>query len=536
MQRHKGYWCSAIAAAILVGFGVSTAHALSLAGMFTDHMVLQQKMADPVWGWDRPGSRITVTFAGHAAHAMTSAKGRWQLKIGPLTADAAPRVLTVSDGRTRIAIHDVLVGEVWVCSGQSNMQYPMAGWFGRKNLAPLLARANHRNIRLYPVPMLESNFAGVPHANAAAAWQLCTPQTAAPFSAVGYLFGRALEKKLHVPVGLIETDWGGTNIEPWIPPVGFQMCPSLKTDNAWLKKSVAIEKSVQLHYFHQLRRWTKMARLCAIADEPVPPMPVKPVGPINRPRSFHYDIRPVGWQPDAHQNPTTLFNGMVAPLIPFGIRGVIWYQGENNVISHDAKYEDHLKALILGWRKLWRQGRFPFYIMQIAPFKYWQGAAYEPLIWQAEEQAARNIPNCGIVPTMDIGEVKNIHPRNKPAAAARMADLALAKTYHVPGVVWSGPVFKSARFSPGKVSIRFVHLFGGLASRDGKPLNCFELAGPGGKFVAARAVIHGSTVVVDAPQVAAPDRIRFAWSDVAVPNLMNKAGWPALPFEAKKSQ
>ncbi len=453
-------------------------------------------------------------------------------KLPEQNADSHPQNLMVSSGGERVTFKNILIGDVWLCTGQSNMQYPMAGWFGRKNLAPILAKAHHQDIRLYRVPMLEKYFTGYPKSTVSAHWQICAPKTTAPFSAVGYMFGRRLEKKLHIPIGLVESDWGGTNIEAWIPAAGYRMVPQLQTDNRWLKTMLPEVMRERQQYLRSMMHWSQLAAACLARRLPCPPQP-RTSDAIRMPHAFHYDFAPTGWQPDGHQNPTTLFNGMISPLIPYGIRGAIWYQGENNVLSHDRKYYYHLKALIGGWRKLWHQGAFPFYIMQIAPFKYWQGGSYEPLVWQGEEQAAETIKNCGIVPTMDIGELKNIHPKNKPAAARRMADLALAKTYHMPGYTWSGAMFKSATFHAGHVVVTFEHTFGGLMVKGGGAPDYFELAGKNGSYKAADASISGNTVVLSSPAVAHPVMVRFAWKDVAVPNLFNHGGWPALPFEAK---
>jgi sialate O-acetylesterase len=498
----------------------------SVSTMFTNNMVLQRNGHDPIWGWAQPGDMITVHFAGHTVVTRTGPSGRWQIDLSPLAASSAPRTMTISDGKQAIALHDVVVGEVWLCSGQSNMQYPMAGWFHRTNLARALAAAHHPTIRLYHVPMIESMFAGRPHLTAPAKWQRCTPGTAAGFSAVAYFFGNALRKRLHVPIGLIESDWGGTSIEAWTPAVGFFKYSHLTKTQRWLK--------------------TAMAREADLAGAPAG---VHRRGLINSPHGYPYDFQST-WLPDPHQNPTTLFNGMISPLIPFAIRGVIWYQGENNVLSHDTHYYSQLKALILGWRHVWNQGPFPFYIVQIAPFNYgqnWCGphgtdAPYEPLIWQAEEKAATHVAHVGIVGTMDIGpgakqifdhHVNNIHPANKQAVGYRLARLALVKTYGFEGMPCEGPTFQSASLQNHRIVIHFAHSDGGLISRNGKPLSWFQIAGSNGRFLPANARIVGRSVVVVTNAIQHPKAVRFAFNCVAVPNLANRAGLPAMPFEVQ---
>ncbi len=435
-----------------------------------------------------------------------------------------------------VVIQNVLVGEVWLCSGQSNMQYPMAGWFKRKNLAHALALANHPNIRLYHVPMIETNFTGTPRklAPAGTVWHRCTPRNAAGFTAVGYFFGLALHKKLGVPIGLIEADWGGTNIEAWIPAQGFFAVPQLKADQTWLRRVETQRRALDQRYTRAMEAWRIAARRAVAAGTAAPKKPKKPLDPISASHAFNYQIPPKDWQPDGHQNPTTLFNGMISPLIPYAIRGSIWYQGENNVPSHDHLYYQHLKALIGSWRKLWGEGNFPFYIVQIAPYNYGKDGPMEPVIWQAQEMAARRISHCGIAGTMDIGNIHNVHPENKSAVGRRLARIALARTYHVKGINWSGPVFASAAFHGNTVVLHFKHIAGGLASRNSRPLTWFQVSGKNHKFLDAQARIVGDTVVVHAASVPEPTAVRFAWNCVAQPNLMNKAGLPALPFQTTK--
>jgi len=500
---------------------------LVLSSMFTNHMVLQRGMRDPVWGWAAPGVQITIRFAGQSITTRVRSNGRWETHLAPLPPSALPQNMDVSDGKHTIILHDILVGDVWLCSGQSNMQYPMAGWFHRTNLVKALAAANHQTLRLYHVPMIASMFAGRPHRTAPAKWQTCTPKTAAGFSAVGYFFGNALRKRLRVPIGLIESDWGGTSIEAWTPAVGFFKYSHLKQEQHWLKLAMAREAAL-----HGSAAPANLAHL------------------VNAPGGYPYDFQST-WRPDPHQNPTTLFNGMINPLIPFAIRGAIWYQGENNVLSHDTHYYAQLKALILGWRHLWHQGDFPFCIVQIAPFNYgqkWCGpngndAPFEPLIWQAEEKAAADLKNTGIVGTMDIGpgprqilgsNVNNIHPADKHAVGHRLALLALSKTYGLKKLPYAGPTFHSATFHKNRVVIHFTQVDGGLISRNGRTLNWFEIAGADGKFRPAEARIVGHTVVVFAKTIKHPTAVRFGWSCVAVPNLANKAELPAMPFEVRR--
>lgn len=516
----------------------TTSGTFSLSSFFTNNMVLQRNMHDPVWGWAKPGQKITVRFANHDVTTSTNARGEWMVKLPPLHASAVNRSLTISSGSQKMVLHDVLVGEVWLCSGQSNMQYPMVGLFHRTNLAAALAKGNRPDIRLCYVPWLESDFAGTPRKQVPAVWLPCTVKNLGGFSAVGYFFGLKLQKKLKVPIGLIEEDWGGTNIQAWTPAQGFFAIPQLKADQTWLRAMAARQARINRMYQKACAAWRRARRQAIAAGNAVPLHPTKPSSAVRAPHAFHYPFSTATF-PDPHQNPTTLFNGMVHPLIPYAIRGVIWYQGENNVLTGDHRYYYHLKALIDSWRKLWHEGNFPFYIVQIAPFNYdlWgPNGALEPLIWQAQERAARRLPNCAIAGTMDIGNINNIHPADKLDVGDRLALIALAKTYGFKKMVYSGPQFASADFRGKKVIIHFRYVDGGLVSRNGKPLNWFRVINADGRSIPARATIVGRTVVVEAPTVSAPMAVQFAFSDIAVPNLMNKAGLPALPFVVRRKQ
>ncbi len=515
---------------LLAAASAAVAGNLKLSTLFSDHAVLQCGMPVPVWGWAKPGAKVNVRFAGQSVSTTAKPDGAWMIKLAPLAVDATGHALTVSSGTNVIKLSDILVGEVWLCSGQSNMQYPMAGWSHRTNLLPLLKRANHPHIRLYHVPMLEKNFSGSPKKNAPVTWQVCTPENVAGFSAVGYLFGRELHNKLHVPVGLLESDWGGTHIEAWTPAGGFAKLPALNRTRKWLTIEMAHQRALDNAYHQAFSRWLKAAALAKAQGKALPEKPAAPVDLIASPHAYNYRIPPKDWQPDPHQNPTTLFNGMIAPLIAYAIRGVIWYQGENNVGTRDMHYFENLEGLIGAWRALWHEGTFPFYIVQIAPCNYGPNARYEPYVWRGEEQAAMQLPSCGIASTMDIGNTKNIHPADKLDVARRLALIALAKTYARHDLIYSGPVFKSVRLSQGHATVYFAHVDGGMASRNDQALSWFEIAGADGKFVTASAAIAGRSVVVSSPKVLHPKFVRFGWSDIAEPNLMNKSGLPALPF------
>ncbi len=361
----------------------------------------------------------------------------------------------VVEGKNRLVIRDVLVGEVWVGSGQSNMEWILAKSSGGDRD---VREANHPEIRLFNVPR---RLAREPESDVAARWNPCSPQTVGYFSAVAFYFGRELHRELKVPVGLIASAYGGTRIEPWTPAVGVVSVPELRGKD-----------------------------------------------------------RPEDGE---------LYNGMIRPLAPLRIRGVIWYQGEGNV-GDGMLYAHRMRALVQGWRTVWDEGEFPFFYVQVAPLN-WGGKPKDllPQLWEAQT-AAMKLPGTGMVVTNDIGNVGDPHPRNKRDVGKRLAIWALAKTYGRKGLVCCGPLYRSMRVEGGRIRILFDGTAGGLASRDGKPLSWFTIAGSDRKFLPARAEIDGDSVLVSSDAVSSPVAVRFAWHQIAEPNLMNKAALPAPAF------
>ena len=511
----KKFWLGLASSLVLI---CSSQAELKLPAIFGDHMVLQQQQANPVWGWDAPGTKVTVSFAGQNYSTTAGSDGKWTVKLAPLPANAAPQTLTVV-GTTRREIPDVLVGEVWLCSGQSNMEMGVGMVQGG---AQEIAAANFPNIRLLMVPNL---WKPRPEADMAGTWKVCTPENIAAggwngFSAAGYFFGRELHRKLNVPVGLIEADWGGTRIESWTPPEGFAAVPALSALATAVQlgdPGSAAHKQKLEQFLGETEQWLTSARTTLTNSAPVPTMPTYP---------------PELLPPHDLQDPTALYNGMIHPVQPFGIRGAIWYQGEANN-GEGMLYAEKMKALVGGWRQLWGEGEFPFFFAQIAPFNY--GGRPEPLaeLWEGQTAAARAIPNAGMAVLNDIGNLQDIHPKNKQEVGRRLALLALAQTYGQKEVVYSGPAFSSLAMEGSTLRVRFDHADGGLVSRDGQPLNWFEIidADEGG-FVKAEARIDGASVVLSSPEVKHPVAMRFAWSQLAEPNLQNGAGLPAGAFRA----
>ncbi|MBN1341595.1 MAG: sialate O-acetylesterase [Phycisphaerae bacterium] len=477
------------------------------------HMVLQQDKPLPIWGWADPGEKVTVKLGDREKSATTNEHGRWAVRFPAMKA-GGPIEMTVS-GKNTLKLTDILIGEVWVCSGQSNMEM---GVGPAANGKEEIAAAKHPNIRLFQVPHRPS---GLPESDIDVPWEHCTPESVARgdyggFSAAGYYFGRALQKELNVPIGLIDTSWGGTRIEPWTPPEGFASVPALRGICETIAKANqdyfnAVPKAVE-----QIAAWVPVAKKDLEEGKRVSPPPGFPNHALN-----------------SHGQPTGLYNGMVQPIVPFAIRGAIWYQGESNR-GEGMLYFEKMKALIDGWRKVWAEGDFPFYFVQLAPFRYQGDVLALPMIWEAQN-ASLAIPNTGMCVTVDIvANIADIHPINKQDVGKRLALWALAKTYGKEGLVYSGPLYKSMAVDGNKARITFDHVGGGFVSRDGKPLTHFQVAGEDKKFVDAKAEIDGATVVVSSDQVAKPVAVRFGWHQEAQPNLSNKEGLPASPFRTDR--
>jgi len=434
-----------------------------------DNMVLQRGEPVPVWGWDAAGTKVSVAIGDAAVTATAGADGRWTAYLPAMKA-GGPHDITVK-GTSEATIKNVLVGEVWFCSGQSNME-----WRVRQSDNPEeeIAAAKYPQIRhiKFPHRPADNPQADIPSDG----WKICSPETAGDFTAVGYFFGRFLHKELDVPIGLLGCNWGGTRIEPWTPPAGFRAVPKLANIAGTLDQFPSLRKN----------------------------------GTIN------------------HQTPLALYNGMVAPVIPYGIRGAIWYQGESNN-GEGMLYYEKMKALIAGWRSTWQKPNLPFYYVQLAPYRY--GGSPERLagIWEAQLKTL-SVPHTGMAVTVDIGNRTDIHPKNKQDVGKRLGLWALAKDYGKKDLVYSGPLYKSMKVKDDAVTISFNHVGGGLVSRDDKPLSHFTIAGEDKVFVEATATIEGGSVVVRAEGVKKPLAVRFGWHQEAEPNLSNKNGLPASPF------
>ncbi len=520
MKRKKHQIINAITLVLSIMLMSTFANAkVKLPRIFSSHMVLQRNMPLPVWGWASPGENVTVTLAGNTATTTANSRGHWQVKLPALKA-GGPYAMTVKGANT-IKLVDILVGEVWLCSGQSNMEFGMQKLTNAKEE---IAAANYPKIRIFEVKKVTS---GLPSDHFLATtqwyekWRLCTPKNIAQgswegFSAVGYFFGRYLYKKLNVPVGLIDSSWGGTRIEPWTPPQGFASVPKLNSFVTLIKMANKLYCKQLQPSLDKLQNWINAAHRNCAAGKAVPAL------------SFALPNHPL----NGRQKPTGLYNAMIKPMVPFAIRGAIWYQGESNR-GDGMMYYYKMQALINGWRKIWNEGDFPFYYVQLAPFRYRGSSTMLPEIWEAQT-AALSIPNTGMAITVDIGNIRNIHPTDKQDVGKRLALWALAKTYGYSNIVYSGPLYKSMKIEGNKIRIYFKYTGSGLTTKDGQAPNWFTIAGQDKQFHPAKAVIEGNTVVVSSPDVPHPVAVRYAWSQIAQPNLMNKEKLPASPFRTDK--
>ncbi len=479
---------------------------LWLPAVFGDHMVLQRDVPLPVWGRAAAGAKVRVRFASHDREVVAESDGRWSCTL-PAQPAGGPHELVVSSGKAVRAFRDVLLGEVWFCSGQSNMDFTLAStpkrsFSGVVDWQNEVAAADHPRIRMFTAEWTMREF---PQRDVEGSWKVCTPANAPDFSAVAYYFARDLQETLGVPVGLVTSAFGASTIEAWIREEKLRSVPAFEPLlKAFANKRTAFRDDPKAFETHglALAKWNGTGRA------PKNPDPVQ----------------------DQH-NPYVLHNGMVAPIAPYAIRGALWYQGESNLGTRDI-YQDLQKALIEDWRALWNQPELPFYFVQLAAYK---APPKDPAgggqIAEMREAQAKSlaIPHTGMAVTIDIGDEKDIHPRNKRDVGKRLARLARVGTYRQPGVP-CGPLFREASIEGGAIRISFDHTEGGLVSKSGEPRG-FSIAGADKRFVNAVAHIEGATVKISSPEVPSPAFVRYAWADnPAAANLCNTEGLPAAPF------
>jgi len=440
---------------------------VKLPAIFGDNMVLQQQTDAAIWGMATANKTVNITTSWDkkSYSAKADAEGKWKTKLKTPSA-GGPFTITISDGKS-LTLNNVLIGEVWVCSGQSNMQMTMSGYRNQPVLGAneAIATSGNKNIRLLTVDRVKSleiqeDFPGK--------WLECNPENVADFSAAAYFFGKMVQQALGVPVGLICSSWGGTRIEPWISESGIK-------NFDWVK------------------------------------MPDKNItGDFNQ------------------QTPTVLFNAMVSPMVGFAIKGALWYQGESNR-NEPKEYEKLMSGLIENWRAEWGIGDFSFFYCQIAPYDYGTSGLNSAYLREAQFKASTSVPNAGMASLMDVGEKSCIHPANKKAAGERLAYLALANTYGKKGIEFSGPVLKEMKTEGSIIKLTFDHAKNGLTTF-GMELNNFKVAGENKNFVPAQAFITNQGITVFSPAVDKPVAVRYAFDDFVIGELYNTEGLPASSF------
>ena len=454
-------------------FGQQLVAQVSLPKVLGHGMVLQRRQPVPIWGYAAAGEKVTVQFAGQQEKATADASGNWHVTLNAMEAAATGRPLTIT-GTNKIQLNDILVGEVWLCSGQSNMEFTMRKYerfkdsTDKKWVAQELQNASNPSIRLFLTDRKrmkpDSTHAG---------WSIAADSALRQFSAVGYFFAKKLQQELKVPVGIIASSIPGSRIEPWAPAEAFE-----KID--WFKNN-------------------------------------------------QYTIS---------GDPGKFYSTIIEPLAPFALKGFLWYQGESNCFLKDRiAYAYKMEALIKQWRSVWNNPKLPFYFVQIAPYVY--SATKDNVVLDVEslpefrevQAIATNIPYTGMVVTTDLNDnIKDLHPYNKWDIGKRLALMALSNTYQS-AIAGSGPVFNTVTFKQNLALLSFNHTGKGLVAKDNKPLSCFTIAGADGHFVPATAVISGNQVIVSSPAVAKPVAVRLGWNEADHPNLFNKDGLPAVPFQ-----
>jgi sialate O-acetylesterase len=618
-----------------------------LPRIFGDNMVLQRNQPIPVWGWADPGEKIVIQFSKQVQTLKTGVDGRWQTRLNPEPA-GGPYTLTIS-GHARISFANVLVGEVWVCSGQSNMEMPIAGWGKINHYQQEIEAADYPEIRQFKVPNTVSQ---VPVDDVTGGeWKICSPETAGDFTATGYFFARELYRQLHVPIGLLNTSWGGTMIETWIsreslegsaefksvmtsiastdpaavakqktdklqktiealqgvstpdenteswknPELDDSRWPRMKLPGLWEQQGMGLEELDGIVWFRKtflvgeedagkpallelgkiddsddsyvngtrvggLKNQYNELRIYHIAAGILKPgknilaVRVEDTGGgggiYGEPGSMQLSIgdRPISltgqWafrvasvmatnSSGPNSAPTLLYNGMIHPLIPFAIKGVIWYQGEANT-GRAYQYRKAFPLMIQDWRKQWGEGDFPFYFVQLASFNSSNGDSEHGSGWAELREAQSltlSLPNTGMAITTDIGDAHDIHPKNKQDVGKRLAAIALNNCYGKT-MEFSGPIFESMQTSGNKLILRFTHVGSGLLVKDRYGyIRGFELAGEDRQFHYAKAYLEGNSVVVYQDSIATPVALRYGWTDDAgEANLFNKEGFPASPF------
>ena len=484
---------------------------VKLPAIFSDHMVLQADMKLPVWGWADPGEKVTVAVGNRKASATTGADGKWSVKLGALKAGQS-LTMTVS-GKNTVTVNDVLVGEVWLGSGQSNMEWPVRLAADPEGEAKA---GSFPSIRMFTV---KKNPSPKPLDDCEGSWIVCTPETVPHFSATLYFFGRELHRQLGTPVGLIHSSWGGTPVESWasidVQKDRAEFKPLMDT---WAQRLAVPFDAAKAKADHErlMAQWAAAVEKAKTEGKPAPRQP-----------QMATDQAYNNWRP------ANLFNGMIAPVVGYAMQGAIWYQGESNAnsLENGALYHLQLSTMIQDWRKRWGY-EFPFGIVQLPEF---HGPVAEPVQhtgWVMVRESMLKtlaLPKTGLAITLGLGDANDIHPKNKQDVGRRLASWALDEVYDRDGFASSGPIATRHKIGKGEIVVSFKNTDGGLGVK-GKELKGFAIAGADKKWVKAEARIDGDRVIVSSPSVPEPVAVRYAWADNPEFSLFNALGHPASPF------
>jgi sialate O-acetylesterase len=510
---------STLRVAALVAFCHQAFAVIQPHPLFSDHAVLQMGAPLPVWGRADPGERIFVQIGGAVQKSLADSNGNWRVTFEPLKEPGAVTFTIVGDlSVDPIILNDVLVGDVWLGSGQSNMDMRIAGgipetdryWCGINRQEEEIAAANYPQVRMFLQDVVMSDLI---LSQPTGKWVVCSPQTAGDFSATGYFFAREIHQETKRPIGFVLSCYGASTVQAWISQAELQKVAAGERMLEKYQKAQAdfANPETQEKYVASLDTWAANASKAALAQKRQP----------RRPKNPHLD----------QHNPCVLFNGMTATLVGYPLRGVVWYQGESN-LADAASYTDLMEALITDWRARWKAPELPFLFVQLANYKE---RSQDPnaksqlaALRQAQMDTLR-VPNTGMATAIDIGDAKDIHPKNKQDVGHRLALIARAKVYGQ-DVPYSGPVLKTAKREQSAVQLTFEHTDGGLNAR-GDSLTGFTVAGADGKFVWAKAEIEGNSIIVTSPAVPEPAQVAYAYADNPSVSLYNGAGLPALPFK-----
>ena len=515
--------------ALLGGLAVSAAAAVRLPHLFSDGVVIQREKPAAVWGWADPGEKVTVRFAGQQVTGIASAEGAWKVQLKPLRASAKPRELTVTAANSTVVVQNVLVGDVWLCSGDFGVYWAM---YGCANHPREIAAANYPQIRLLKVECKSSN---TPLTDFEGLWKVCSPESVVDASGLAYFFGRALWQKLHVPIGLIDASYRYSPIQSWITPEGYHLIPELKLPrekmDSW-DSTTPVGAQAYTATIAKVEQWLPLAERAFQEHQPIPtqPVPPAPLPPID---SNYWSLGEL----------SNLYHGMIAPLTPFAIRGVVWSMGESGGGLEWNNYHAYMRGLVDGWRKQWGQGNFPVYfelLPSVGKVSDVPGAGGAWAKLRDDQMKGLTIPNTGMAVTFDVSDYESDN-RNRVDAGERLARWALAGEYHQK-IECSGPLYRSQRIEGDHVIISFDHIGRGLMVgakdglapvrevKDGVPAK-FAVAGADKKWYKADAQIVGKTVVVRSEKVPVPVAVRYAFADnPSDSNLYNRDGLPAAPF------